>query len=75
MGFFDLKIFLVVILMVWTGRRGASRRQSPGEIAAAATSHSLPSLGSAHALAGDARPFPMQKAPLGSVSLGPEMKY
>ena len=41
-------------------KQGVSRRQSPGEIAAAATSHSLPSLGgSTHALVGDALVAPM----------------
>ena len=41
-------------------KQGVSRRQLPGEIAAAATSHSLPSLGgSTHALSDDARVAPM----------------
>ncbi len=37
-----------------------SRRQSPGEIAAAATSHNLPSRGSVHASAATVRSIPIQ---------------
>ena len=37
-----------------------SRRQSPGEMAAAATSHSLPSRGSVHATSAGVRVLPIQ---------------